>query len=227
MSHDNDAIEFIYAPFHGVYSDNTEKVTEKLITLPHVNDEGDPDILALLETYDGSPLENLMPPHSYDYTEPDDGNKSNDFCFSSSSSFNSQDIAGTDCADARLRPISPSLASERETQTMSTPSPRSVNVPVEITRVSPISSGNFKLPVPDPVESESLSVEQEFIDDQNRFKPFHEEKWSIRYRQLLEFHDEHGHAAVPHSYPKNQQLARWVKRQRRQYKLRKRGGHQL
>jgi Helicase associated domain len=55
----------------------------------------------------------------------------------------------------------------------------------------------------------------------NRFKPFHEEKWSLRYKELLEFHKEHGHAAVPHTYPPNPQLARWVKRQRRQFKLRK------
>jgi hypothetical protein len=63
------------------------------------------------------------------------------------------------------------------------------------------------------------------IDDddemnQQRFKPFHEEKWSLRYKELLVFHNEHGHSAVPHTYPKNPQLARWVKRQRRQYKLR-------
>jgi hypothetical protein len=57
--------------------------------------------------------------------------------------------------------------------------------------------------------------------NQHRFKPFHEEKWSIRYKELLEFHKENGHAAVPHTYPANPQLARWVKRQRRQYKLRK------
>jgi hypothetical protein len=55
----------------------------------------------------------------------------------------------------------------------------------------------------------------------NRFKPFHEEKWTIRYKELLSFHQLHGHAAVPHTYPANPQLARWVKRQRRQFKLRK------
>jgi Helicase associated domain len=55
----------------------------------------------------------------------------------------------------------------------------------------------------------------------NRFKPFHEEKWTSRYKELLAFHQLHGHAAVPHTYPANPQLARWVKRQRRQYKLRK------
>lgn len=57
--------------------------------------------------------------------------------------------------------------------------------------------------------------------NQHRFKPFHEEKWSLRYKELLEFHKENGHAAVPHTYPANPQLARWVKRQRRQYKLRR------
>jgi hypothetical protein len=57
--------------------------------------------------------------------------------------------------------------------------------------------------------------------NQHRFKPFHEEKWTLRYKELLVFHREHAHSAVPHTYPKNPQLARWVKRQRRQYKLRK------
>ena len=60
-------------------------------------------------------------------------------------------------------------------------------------------------------------------DDQNRFKPFHEEKWGHRYKELLQFHAKHGHSAVPHTWPENPQLARWVKRQRRQYKLRKDG----
>jgi hypothetical protein len=53
----------------------------------------------------------------------------------------------------------------------------------------------------------------------HRFKPFHEEKWYLRYKELLVFYDEHRHAAVPHTYQKNPQLARWVKRQRRQHKL--------
>lgn len=52
-----------------------------------------------------------------------------------------------------------------------------------------------------------------------RFKPFHEEKWGMRYKELVVFFRENGHSAVPHTYPKNPQLARWVKRQRRQYKL--------
>lgn len=59
--------------------------------------------------------------------------------------------------------------------------------------------------------------------DSQRFKRFHEEKWSHRYKELLAFHREFGHSAVPHTFPRNPQLARWVKRQRRQYKLRRDG----
>mgnify|MGYP003866784279 CR=1 FL=1 len=69
----------------------------------------------------------------------------------------------------------------------------------------------------------SVAMSSSSNDDNQRFKPFHEEKWSHRYKELLEFHRSFGHAAVPHTYPKNPQLARWVKRQRRQFKLRKEG----
>jgi len=69
-----------------------------------------------------------------------------------------------------------------------------------------------------PLESDAKDSEDEL--NEQRFKPFHEEKWALRYKELLAFHKENGHAAVPHTYPPNPQLARWVKRQRRQYKLR-------
>jgi Helicase associated domain len=81
-------------------------------------------------------------------------------------------------------------------------------------------------PKPNSAISGSFDDDDDDDDDddannQNRFKPFHEEKWVVRYKELLGFHREHGHAAVPHTFPPNPQLARWVKRQRRQYKLRK------
>ena len=52
-----------------------------------------------------------------------------------------------------------------------------------------------------------------------RFKPFHEEKWDQRLNELLHFRRQYGHTLVPHTFHPNPQLARWVKRQRRQYKL--------
>lgn len=56
-------------------------------------------------------------------------------------------------------------------------------------------------------------------EDDGRFKPFHEEKWNDHLQQLRGFKNVHGHCLVPHTFPDNQNLARWVKRQRRQYKL--------
>ena len=56
-----------------------------------------------------------------------------------------------------------------------------------------------------------------------RKKPPFIERWDTRYKDLLEFFCKTGHANVPHTYPENPQLARWVKRQRRQYKLRGEG----
>jgi hypothetical protein len=57
----------------------------------------------------------------------------------------------------------------------------------------------------------------------SRFKPFHEEKWVFLFDELVKFKKDHGHCLVPHKYPQNPQLARWVKRQRRQYKLKLKG----
>lgn len=67
--------------------------------------------------------------------------------------------------------------------------------------------------------SSSQSVDSTDTMDQQRFKPFHEEKWNTRLKELMAYRQEHGDCLVPHTYDKNPQLARWVKRQRRQYKL--------
>ena len=52
-----------------------------------------------------------------------------------------------------------------------------------------------------------------------RFKQFHEDRWDYMLSEMLEFREANGHCLVPHTFPANPQLARWVKRQRRQYKL--------
>mmetsp|Transcript_2194 Transcript_2194/g.3171 ORF Transcript_2194/g.3171 Transcript_2194/m.3171 type:complete len:389 (+) Transcript_2194:165-1331(+) len=43
--------------------------------------------------------------------------------------------------------------------------------------------------------------------------------WQERYKNLVEFKNEHGHCVVPTIFAENQRLATWVKFQRRQYKL--------
>lgn len=49
------------------------------------------------------------------------------------------------------------------------------------------------------------------------------EQWKERFHELLEYRKIHGHCSVPYKYPKNPLLAGWVKRQRYQYSLMKKG----
>lgn len=51
----------------------------------------------------------------------------------------------------------------------------------------------------------------------------HNSSWLERYKELEEFAKVHGHANVPTNYEHNKQLSVWVKCQRRQYKLHRRG----
>jgi len=53
-----------------------------------------------------------------------------------------------------------------------------------------------------------------------RFRPYQNKLWDLRFKEILKFRKKHGHCCVPHTYPQNPSLARWVKRQRYQYKLR-------
>lgn len=72
---------------------------------------------------------------------------------------------------------------------------------------------------PEGPTTPSIPTDQSTKNGVKRFKPFHEEKWNVHLEQLRDFKKMHGHCLVPHTFPENQHLARWVKRQRRQYKL--------
>jgi len=68
-----------------------------------------------------------------------------------------------------------------------------------------------------------LSVDTQPMDEAcrvHRFRPFQAERWDIKFQELLEFKKVKGHCCVPHKHEENMGLARWVKRQRHQYKLR-------
>lgn len=52
-----------------------------------------------------------------------------------------------------------------------------------------------------------------------RQRPFQDNQWSERFQELQAFQRQHGHCLVPYTYRENLPLARWVKRQRYQYKL--------
>jgi len=90
----------------------------------------------------------------------------------------------------------------------------------------------FQLPYRTQAKSKHKRSKKEQVDGggirqrsstASRFKPFHEERWDQMLSKFLDFREEHRHVLVPHTYPPNPQLARWVKRQRRQYKLIKEG----
>jgi hypothetical protein len=56
-----------------------------------------------------------------------------------------------------------------------------------------------------------------------KFRVYQKEKWSERFEEFQRSFDKRGHSQVPNSSNGNKQLARWVKRQRYQYRLRKEG----
>ncbi len=47
------------------------------------------------------------------------------------------------------------------------------------------------------------------------------ELWDLRYSQLIEFKQQHGHCKVPYNYPDNKQLGKWVSKQRQRRKQNK------
>jgi hypothetical protein len=60
-------------------------------------------------------------------------------------------------------------------------------------------------------------------DYKPRFRHYQCDQWHERYTELCKFHEDHGHSSVPHTDSPYKRLARWVKRQRYQYKLRQEG----
>ncbi|CAJ1956933.1 unnamed protein product [Cylindrotheca closterium] len=65
-----------------------------------------------------------------------------------------------------------------------------------------------------PVQATSANEEEVMA----RFRPYQETQWRSQFKKLVEYKFEHGHCCVPHSYPEDPILARWVKRQRYQFK---------
>mmetsp|Transcript_28969 Transcript_28969/g.44519 ORF Transcript_28969/g.44519 Transcript_28969/m.44519 type:complete len:224 (+) Transcript_28969:50-721(+) len=75
------------------------------------------------------------------------------------------------------------------------------------------------------VATNTQPVQQLPLRDEKEPRRFNDGKWAIQLRQLLNFRQTFGHCLVPHTFPPNPFLARWVKRQRRQYKLMMEGKH--
>lgn len=57
----------------------------------------------------------------------------------------------------------------------------------------------------------------------HRFRAYQFEQWTEKFQELCDFRKIRGHCQVPHTFKDNPSLARWVKRQRYQYKLKTEG----
>ncbi|CAJ1965903.1 unnamed protein product [Cylindrotheca closterium] len=68
-----------------------------------------------------------------------------------------------------------------------------------------------------------LHIAEDSLNQFGRFRDYQSGQWSLRFRELDQFRLLMGHCCVPHGYQANPALARWVKRQRYQYKLRAEG----
>lgn len=66
-------------------------------------------------------------------------------------------------------------------------------------------------------------IDEDCLNKSGRFRDYQSCQWSVRFHELQLFRRLKGHCCVPHGYPENPVLARWVKRQRYQYKLRAEG----
>ena len=57
----------------------------------------------------------------------------------------------------------------------------------------------------------------------NFFRAYQAEQWTENFEKLCDYVKSHGHCQVPHKYNEDPALARWVKRQRYQHKLKLEG----
>ena len=71
--------------------------------------------------------------------------------------------------------------------------------------------------------SKGQRKQQQDEEDARQFRPYQAGLWTVKFAELLEFKQLKGHCCVPFTYGKNPALARWVKRQRYQYKLKMEG----
>jgi hypothetical protein len=60
-------------------------------------------------------------------------------------------------------------------------------------------------------------------DSGNSFRAYQAEQWTEKFQELWAYCKQQGHCQVPHTHAQNPSLARWVKRQRYQYKLKMEG----
>jgi hypothetical protein len=94
-----------------------------------------------------------------------------------------------------------------------------INESLASTDIKASGPNHSKDQIPSDIRSSSPSISPVSQAQSTRFKPFHERKWNEQLEELRDFKRKYGNCLVPHTFDENPHLARWVKRQRRQYKL--------
>lgn len=80
-------------------------------------------------------------------------------------------------------------------------------------------AGNRIYQSQDPATDQHEGCVSPTEDLNTRFRPYQASQWDIKFEELLKYKTKYGHCSVPHTFPQNPSIARWVKRQRYQYKL--------
>eukprot|EP00980_Cylindrotheca_fusiformis_P018058 scaffold5786_cov88-Cylindrotheca_fusiformis.AAC.1 len=101
----------------------------------------------------------------------------------------------------------------------------STTAPERPKKINTLSNSELGMP---PAKRQRQQQQQQPVlaadDDKSpRFRPYQEKQWVEQFEELLKYKEEQGHCLVPHTFPENPILSRWVKRQRYQYKLRQEG----
>jgi hypothetical protein len=71
----------------------------------------------------------------------------------------------------------------------------------------------------EPLQHDDVALLDDEDDKDERFRDYQSKQWVEKFQELNGFKTERGHSCVPHTFKENPPLARWVKRQRYQYKL--------
>ena len=116
--------------------------------------------------------------------------------------------------DSRKRDLNESSIDGKDVSVQPSPSPKKKMRVVDKAEFPEVQASTI---IPD----QQVSAPQK--NQQPRFRGYQKEQWEERFEELCQFHKTNGHCQVQNTESGSRPLARWVKRQRYQYRLRMEG----
>mmetsp|Transcript_8613 Transcript_8613/g.13276 ORF Transcript_8613/g.13276 Transcript_8613/m.13276 type:complete len:410 (-) Transcript_8613:132-1361(-) len=111
------------------------------------------------------------------------------------------------------------ILSSKDSRTTNANATSSSSTIMSSTKSKPTTTKAKKKGASKATSAQPIKKKKRVVSATYKFRPYQEEKWKERFEDLLAFRRENSHCLVPHTFPENPTLARWVKRQRYQYKL--------